>query len=225
MTASAANTNRAPAKDGRAASCRFYELLVRDYPEEFRSEYGPHMAQVFRDCYRTEERSGSSQLGLLRFWLRTLLDLLQTAPQEHLENFGKGNFLMKNLRKDAIALLGCTGIIVIAFALLSYGRKHEVSSILWFGYALDALVTAGVIGNLIVFVLVKTTKLNPLRTALWTFLVVNSVPVIFLALIVGRTDPRFSPGSVLTGYVVSFLFWFGVHWIWAQSSNRTEAAT
>ena len=130
---------------------------------------------------------------------------------------------MKNLRNDALALCGCIGIIIIAMLLLSYGKKHEVSSILVFGYALDALVTAGVIGNLVVFLLVKTTRFNPLRIALWTFLVVNAGPVLLLAIVGSRMDPNFRLGSVLIGYVVSFLFWFGVHWIWSQMRKQSQA--
>ncbi len=124
-----------------------------------------------------------------------------------------------------MALLGCIGIIVIALLLLSYGRRNEVSSILIFGYALDALVSAGVIGNLVVFLLLKTTKLNPLRTALWTFLIINGVLLIVAVLIGTRVDPLFRLGSVLVGYVVSFLFWFGLHWLWAKSSGSVTASS
>jgi hypothetical protein len=81
-------------------------------------------------------------------------------------------------------------------------------------------VTVGVIGNLIVFLLVKTTRLNPLRIALWTFLVVDAVLVVLLAITVGRSDPQFRLGSVLIGYVVSFLFWFGLHWMWSKSNGQ-----
>ena len=131
---------------------------------------------------------------------------------------------MNNLRRDGMALLGCIGIIVIALLLLSYGRRNEVSSILIFAYALDALVTAGVIGNLVIFLLLKTTKLNPLRTALWTFLIVNGLLLIVTVLIGGRVDPQFRLGGVLVGYIVSFLFWFGLHWAWAKSRGPVTAS-
>ncbi|HKR14486.1 MAG TPA: hypothetical protein VJT15_20640 [Pyrinomonadaceae bacterium] len=121
-----------------------------------------------------------------------------------------------NRRRDFTAVLGCVGIIAIAFLLLSYGRRNEVSSILMFGYILDALVFTGVVGNLIVFLLIKTTRLNPFRTALWTFAVVHAIPVIFVALIGGR-DPRFNVVNVVVGYVVSFLIWTGLHWTWRLS--------
>ena len=40
---------------------------------------------------------------------------------------------MNNLRKDALAVVGCLAIIVIASVLLQYGRSHNVSLILLFG--------------------------------------------------------------------------------------------
>lgn len=229
MSASSTNTSRQsanrfpanslPESKGHAVSERVYRLLLLAYPLEFRREYGPHMAQLFRDCCRaTDTRYG--RMWLWRLWQRTLLDLAQTAPKEHLENLRKENSVMKNLRNDALALCCCIGIIVIAVVLLSYGKKHDVSSILVFGNALDALVTAGVIGNLIVFLLVKTTRLNSLRSALWTFLAVNATLLFVTVLIGNRVDPQFSLGSVLIGYIVSFLFWFGLHWMWARSSGQ-----
>jgi len=181
------------------------------------------MAQVFRDCGRAAE-SRKSPFVLMDFWLVTLLDLVKTAPKAHLDNLRKEESVMNNLRRGALALFGCIAIIVVAFLLLSYGRAHQVSSILLLGYALDAMVVTGVIGNFIVFLLVKTTKLNPLRTALWTFLIVNAVPAIALAVIGGRIDPQFRLGATMVGYLVSFLFWYGLHWIWAQSNGNQRLA-
>ena len=202
---------------------KLFQLILLVYPHEFRREYGPDMTQVFRDCYRAEKRTGGPG-SVWRLWLHTLLDLMRTAPKEHLEKLGEDSSVMNNLRKDAVALLGCIGIIVIAFLLLAYGRKHEVTSILLIGRSLDALVTAGVVGNLIVFLLTKTTRLNPLRTALWTFLVVNAVLFLVATLIGSRVDPQFGLGSVLIAYVVSFLFWFGLHLVWARSKGSGQLA-
>ena len=132
---------------------------------------------------------------------------------------------MRNLRSDALALIGCIAIIVAAFFLLTYGRRHEVSSILIFGYALDALVTTGVIGNLIVFLLVKITRLKPLRIVFWTFLVINALPALALAFVGGRLSPNFKVGATLLGYAVSFLFWLGVHYLWAPMEKRQAAGS
>lgn len=196
-------------------SSRLYGWLLLAYPSEFRREFGSQMLQVFRDCYRAEARGGS----LTTFWLRTMLDLVITAARERADSSGREGVFM-NRRKAGIALLGCVGIIVIAFLLLTYGRRNEISSILTFGYVLDALVTTGVVGNLVVFLLAVTTRLNPFRTALWTFAIVHLVPVLFLALVVGPSDSRFSLGSVVVGYAVSFLIWTGLHWTWQSLSSK-----
>jgi len=202
---------------------KIFRFLLLAYPREFRREFGPEMAQLFRDCYLAEKRT-SGPLGVWRLWLLTFFDLLKTAPKEHLEKLGKENSLMNNLRKDALAVAGSVVIIIVAFLLLSYGRKHEVTPILVFGRSLDALITAGIIGNLMVFVLVKATKFNPLRIALWTFLVTHAVLFLVAMLIGSRVDPQFKLGSLLIGYVVSFLFWFGLHWIWSKSKAATQPA-
>ncbi len=76
----------------------------------------------------------------------------------------------------------------------------------------------------IVFLLAKTTRFDPLRVALWTFLIVNGVPAIVLAFIGSRIDPQFRTTATLVGYAASFLFWFGVHWIWSQTKGRMQPA-
>ena len=119
-----------------------------------------------------------------------------------------------NRRSDAIAVAARVGIIIIAFLLLSYGRRNDVASILLFGYVLDALITTGIIGNLIVFILSKTTKLNPLRLALWTFAIVHAVPLLFVVLVLSRNDPRFNVAATVIGYAVSFAIWAGLHFAW-----------
>ena len=111
-------------------------------------------------------------------------------------------------------LLGAIGIILVAFLLLTYGRKNEVASILLFGYVLDALVTAGVIGNLIVFVLSKVTKLDPLRIAMWTFALVHGVLLLLAVSLAAANDPRFNLAAIVIGYLVSFAIWAGLHFTW-----------
>ena len=102
---------------------------------------------------------------------------------------------MNNLRRDLLAVLATIGIIVVALMLLNYARASQVASILIFGHILDALVTTGIVGNLIVFLLVKLTKWNSLRIALWTFLIVHGLPVITLAFIGSKIDPHFRFGA------------------------------
>lgn len=188
-------------------SMRVYGWLLLAYPVEFRRTFGDQMLQLFRDCYRAEAGSGS----LPGFWFRTLIDLALTAPKERFER--EGNFM--NRRSDAIAMLGCFAIIVIAFLIQAYGRGNGVPPLIL--YILDPLVANGVVGNFIVFVLLKTTKLNPLRTALITFAAVHALLLLVTFVLAARVDPGFRPGPVVLGYVVSFLVWTGLHWAWRRS--------
>lgn len=197
-------------------SSRVYKLLLIAYPSAFRREYGHQMQQVFRDRYRDEARR-HSYLAVAGYWLRTVLDLALTAAREHSENFRKDQNIM---RRDIVSLAGCTAIILIAFTLLNYGRTHEVSSILVFGRMLDAIVTAGIVGNLIVFLLVKTTKRDSFQIALWSFLAVHAVLAIIIAIIGPRVEAHFRFGPILLAYVLSLLFWVGLHWAWQLSKRQ-----
>lgn len=185
-------------------SCKLYGFLLLAYPPEFRDEFGGQMVQVFRDCYRAETRRRS----LLAFWSWTLFDLIVSAAKERSR---KENTIMN---RNLVAALGSIAIIVIAFLLLTYGRKNEVASILLFGHILDALVTTGVIGNLVAFILIKMTKFDPLRIALWTFAIVHAGLLLIAMVLVSRVEPRFNATATVIGYVVSFAIWAGLHFAW-----------
>lgn len=195
-----------------------YSVLLRAYPREFRREYGSQMVLLLLDC----QRNAGTTPARTRLWLRTVFDLIRTVPCEHLEKLRKENKFMRNLRTDLFAIGGCVLIILGALLLLNYGRSHQVSSILLFGYVLDAIVFTGLVGNLIVFLLAKLTNLRPLRIAFWTFLIVSVVPVIAITLIDGPTNPTFNAPNVLIGYVVSFFFWYGLHRLWAHKLKPAE---
>ena len=197
-----------------------YSILLLAYPKEFRREYGSQMVLLVLDCQRNVRTTSARR----RLWLRTLFDLVRTAPREHLEKIKKENKFMRNLRTDLFAIGGCVLIIIAAMLLLNYGRSHEVSSILLFGHVLDALVFTGVLGNLIVFLLVKLTSLRPLRVAFWTFLIVSLVPALALTVIAGAGNSKISAPNVLVGYLVSFLFWYGLHWLWSNKLKPSETA-
>lgn len=116
------------------------------------------------------------------------------------------------MNRNVLALLGSIGIIVIAFLLFSYGKKNDVDSILLFGYVLDTLITAGVIGNLIVFILNIATKLSRVRIALWTFAIVHALLLLFSMLVIARFVPNFNLPAVAVGHLVSFAIWAGLHY-------------
>ena len=203
---------------------RFFRVLLLAYPREFRRDYEREMLTVFRDCYRVEKERGKA-MGIYALWAHVLLDLVQSAPKEHFEKLEKENSLMKNLRRDLIALIGCLAIIIAAAALLTYGRNHGVSSILFFGYALDALVATGILGNLLVFVLVKTTRFNPLRIALWSFVIVHAVLGAISVILDSSVSSSSATAAILIGYAVSFLFWVAIHWGWAHWQSGQRLAT
>ena len=131
---------------------------------------------------------------------------------------------MRKLHTDLVAIAGGILLIVGALLLLSYGRSHQVPSILSFGHVLDAVAFTGIVGNLIVFLLVKLTRFNSLRIARLTFLIVTLVPALAISLIAGPTDPTFNLPRVIIGYVVSFFFWYGLHWLWSNKLKPSETA-
>ena len=91
-----------------ALSVRVYQALLLAHPTTFRQEYGSHMAEVFRDCCLRAFRQGGPN-GMARLWLLTLLDLVHSVLEQHLQ---KETFMSK---PQAIKLSGW------AFMLGSFG--------------------------------------------------------------------------------------------------------
>ena len=197
-----------------------YSILLLAYPRQFRREYGSQMVLLLVDC----QRDARTRSARRRLWLRTVFDLIRTAPLEHLNNLREENKLMRKLHTDLVAIGGCVLLILGALLLLNYGRSHQVPSILFFGHILDALAFTGIVGNLIVFLLIKLTRSTPLRVAFWTFLLVCLVPALALTLIAGAGNSNISAPNVLIGYFVSFLFWYGLHWLWSNKLKPSEIA-
>lgn len=204
-------------------SCRIYRLLLAAYPAEFRREYGPSMVQVFRDSSR-DAALRQRKLATASFWKTILCDLAISASKQHIENFAQEN-AMNNIRRDLIAVTGCVVIILTAFMLLTYGRTHEVEAVLVFGRVLDALVFTGIVGNAIVFLLVKITKWDSFRIACGTFLVVNGLTAILLAVVGSKLDPQFRLAATMLAYVVSFIFWVLLHYLWRSTSRSVLASS
>ena len=71
--------------DGQAIalSGRLFQRLLAAYPKAHRREYGPAMAQLFRDQCRDSWRAGRAW-GLTWLWLRVLPDLVKTSLLEHI---------------------------------------------------------------------------------------------------------------------------------------------
>ena len=199
---------------------RIFQFMLFAYPQDFRREYGWLMAQLFRDCHRATR---NQTLATAKLWLRVLVDLVKAAPRQHWNYLRKDNSTMKQMVRDVVALVVGLVIATAASILLGYGRKHQVEPILIMGHTLDALATVGIVGNIVTFLLVKAAKLNPVRAALWCFGVVAGLLFILAAVLGGRVDPQFSLTRIAIAYLISFVFWFGLHWIWAKGRTPLSA--
>jgi len=67
------------------ANDKAYRALLYVYPAAHRREYGPCMAQLFRDLCRDAVQE-DGVLGLVWLWVRTLLDTVRTALVEHADD-------------------------------------------------------------------------------------------------------------------------------------------
>ncbi len=99
-----------------ALSSAAYRLLLIAYPARFRGEYGPHMAQAFRDCCLQALRQ-AGPAGMLRLWSLTLIDWLKSVIEQHLlkgVHMSKARFIRISgwaLILGAIALLLATAAV------------------------------------------------------------------------------------------------------------------
>ena len=157
---------------------------------------------------------------MVEFWPHVILDVIRTAPLERWETLGKGE-TMKNLKSNALGLLACLAITIVALLMHSYVLKTGVGSAFLLGYALDAIVTAGVVGNLIIFVMMMATRHSTFRTALWSLIIVNGA-LLLIAILIGTRVGGFNFPAVFVSYVVSFVFWTTIHWIWSQIRTTTQ---
>jgi hypothetical protein len=106
------------------ASERLYRALIAAYPREFRREYGPQMRQVFRDLCR-EERRKYQKRGLVRLWVRTILDLATTAIVGRISGLGRSSSKEVSVNDYKLAGLGFALLLAPLFfvsaSLLKYG--------------------------------------------------------------------------------------------------------
>ena len=98
-----------------------YKLLLIFYPTRFRQEYGPHMAQVFRDsCLKTYCQSGMS--GFVLLWALTLFDWFKTVIEEQTQR-GTEMTRTKFIRLRGWALM-LAAIFLIAGFGIGGGEKY-----------------------------------------------------------------------------------------------------
>lgn len=79
---------------------RFYRLLLRLLPFDFRGDFGPEMEEVFQQQQSEAERRGGLR-GLSRLWGETIAGIFTTAPREHLAMFRQdAGFALRMMRKN-----------------------------------------------------------------------------------------------------------------------------
>jgi len=149
-----------------ALSVRVYQALLLAHPTTFRQEYGSHMAEVFRDCCLRAFRQGGPN-GMARLWLLTLLDLVHSVLEQHLQKetfmskpqaiklsgwaFMLGSFGFLAVNNDSMAVSFAS--LVISSILLSIGmlglRTGYGDRVGGFG---RTMLLLGVLGMLLAFV-------------------------------------------------------------------------
>jgi hypothetical protein len=131
-------------------SVRIYTWLLAAYPGRFRAEYGPHMAQVFRDVCRRDYRRGGL-LGMAALWARTSLDLARTTVEEHIERgleMNREKFVRwSGWALMAGAVLFAAGLIIGSFESYDMDPIGGVDAIYEYGQA------AGLVLGQILFVI------------------------------------------------------------------------
>jgi capsular polysaccharide biosynthesis protein len=118
-----------PEPDGKAVafSGRLFQRLLAAYPKEHRREYGPAMAQLFRDQCR-DAWGDSRGWGLTGLWLRVLPDLVKTSVLEHISSLKERKTILERLslllrprtapRRVFIAVFAAVFLLVVATSTL-----------------------------------------------------------------------------------------------------------
>lgn len=92
----------------RSRSERFYRLLLRVLPFDFRREFGTEM----EDCFRQEQNDGSR----VSLWWRTIAGFVRTAPSQHMDIFRRD--LKQAIRSfQHNSLMALIAVSVLAFGI------------------------------------------------------------------------------------------------------------
>ena len=106
-----------------AFSGRLFQRLLAVYPRAHRREYGPAMAQLFRDQCR-DAWADSRQWGLICLWLRVLPDLLKSSVLEHLSTLKERKTMLARLdtllrpRSAPLSVFVAVFLLVVATSTL-----------------------------------------------------------------------------------------------------------
>jgi hypothetical protein len=101
---------------------RVYRALLRLYPEPFRARFGEELVQLGGDLLRDARAGRSGSSGVATTWLRIILDLVMTAPAEHLEQRRIANSISRpaSAATKAVGVLGIAGGLILVSAFIVF---------------------------------------------------------------------------------------------------------
>jgi len=94
---------------------RFYRLLLRAYPPDFRAQYGGEMVVLFRDQCR------ESDVRTLGFWAAVVWDIARSAPALRMEAWREHTRTLGGIMKLAAMLTVLVGVFGILNAMVEWG--------------------------------------------------------------------------------------------------------
>jgi len=110
-----------------ALSGRLFQRLLAAYPQDHRRDYGPAMAQLFRDQCRDAWGEGRGW-GLTGLWLRVLPDLIKTSVLEHVSSLKERKTMLERIgmlmrprtapRRVFIAVFAAVFVLIVATTTL-----------------------------------------------------------------------------------------------------------
>jgi hypothetical protein len=201
-------------------STSIYGLLLATYPSGFRHEYGPHMAQVFRDCtlrsYRLEGLP-----GLLDLWIHTLLDYFKSVVEEYIQ---KGIHMSKTtfIRLSCWSfILGATTLMVALLISIrdvpEYNRHNALSQPidLYLEYASAILLPATfllLLVGMIGLYLRYRNKTNSLGKSGLIVGIIGGVVTLMAVIPMVTSEPDWSWTAWMVGSILYFsgLVFFGI---------------
>jgi hypothetical protein len=217
-----------------AFSVKVYRALLIAYPTKFQQAYGLHMVQVFRDCCLQTIRQGGTN-GMVRLWVVTILDLVQSVISEHAHKEIEMKMEMKpeDIRRAGWALIAGGAMFLVSLALLvmrvpSLGpvvfllmvyismpllvfgllglRNRYGHKVGWFGR--NILLIGAIFGPLTSLFMLMGNYLSG-----WMWLSGHAVLVACLALfgfvaLYKRPLPRGNVVPLIAGIWYLFMFWF-----------------